>query len=147
MLNQFKNLVYLVMLCLSMPAHAQSHLHPKHNMLLYGQDEIHAYHLVYKSPHNYQVILSVQFNDEVKKVYQSARQEFPKQELVLLLDSMDISKIGDATLLEGALLRQDDTGKKVILDPKVVLTKKDFKILFFDELPLSLEGQGHPPNL
>jgi hypothetical protein len=111
------------------------HHHPKHNMLIYGSEEIFASHVVYKSPHNYQVILSLTLTDDVKAAYLRARAAHPEESLYLLLDEMDIAKIRDLDSLSGTLQRETPSGERETLATGVTITKDKFKVLFFNELP------------
>ena len=111
------------------------HHHPKHNMLIYGSEEIFASHVVYKAPHNYQVILSLTLPDDVKAAYLRGRATHPDESLYLLLDEMDISKIREMDSLSGTLQRETPTGERETLATGVVINKDNFKILFFNELP------------
>jgi hypothetical protein len=109
-------------------------------MLLYGTDEVFAYHIVYKVPHNFQVILKVDFDEEVKQLYLRARSEYPNDVFIFLIDTMDIRQIGAAESISGTLIREDATKVREIVKEQVVLSKESFKILYFDELPLSLDS-------
>jgi len=109
--------------------------HPKHNMLIYGSEEIFASHIVYKAPHNYQVILSLTLTDDVKAAYQRGRSTHPEESLFLLLDEMDISKIRDMDSISGTLQRETPTGERETLATGVTITKDNFKILLVNELP------------
>ncbi len=111
------------------------HHHPKHNMLIYGFEEIFASHVVYKAPHNYQIILSLTLTDDVKTAYIRGRATHPDESLFLLLDEMDISKIREMDSLSGTLQRETSSGERETLATGVVITKDNFKILFFNELP------------
>lgn len=135
-------LVATAMFVLAAPhtASAQHQNHAKHNMLLYGSDEIFADHIVYKVPHNYQVILRIDFDVEVKQAYLAAKENFPSDTFILLLDLMDIGKIGQAERIKGELLRRDRSGKKETIKAGVTLEKEHFKVIYFDELPLSLQS-------
>jgi hypothetical protein len=111
------------------------HHHPKHNMLIYGSEEIFASHVVYKTPHNFQVILNLTLADDVKAAYLRARGAHPDESLYLLLDEMDISKIRGMDTISGTLQRETPSGERETLVTGVTITKDNFKILFFNELP------------
>ena len=51
--------------------------HVKHNMILVGETEIFASHIVYKVPHNFQVILKIKFDPATLATYRTARAEHP----------------------------------------------------------------------
>jgi hypothetical protein len=121
---------------------AQGH-HAKHNMILFGSNEVFAYHIVYKAPHNYQVILRVNFDNKVKQEYLAAKLAHPNDFLIFLLNPLDISQISKLGTITGTLLRKDSSENEVTIASDVELKKDNFKVLFFDELPLSLAG-NHP---
>lgn len=124
-------------------ANEQQH-HVKHNMVLVGTEEVFASHIVYKEPHNYQVILQLNFEESVLKEYTEARASFPEEQFILLLDHMDISKIQESTSLSGTLLRRTATGEQTTINAHVHLNQGSFKVLYFDELPLSLSKESQP---
>ncbi|MGE0174971.1 MAG: hypothetical protein AB7T49_19415 [Oligoflexales bacterium] len=122
----------------SVQALAASHdHHARHNMVVYGVDEVFASHIVYKQPHNFQVILRINFSAPVLDAYRTARSEHPSDTYIFLLDPSDISQIGSATSLKGSLSRSNEEGQQVIA-PEVTLDRNDFQVIFFQELPLSL---------
>lgn len=130
----------LLTLLLTVAVEAQDHQHhPPHNMILLGTNEVFASHIVYKEPHNFQVILKVDFDSETLAVYQNSKSENPQQLFIFLLDSMDIAKIGELTELSGKVLFENANNERVVIRQNVVLKKEQFKIVYFDELPLSLE--------
>lgn len=112
--------------------------HVKHNMVLFGRDEIFASHLVYKAPHNFQVVLSIALSGRAKDDYQHSRTAFPGDTFIFLLDEMHIDQIQQADRLSGKILRRDGAGEKHDVSLDVTLTRGQFKTLFFNELPLSL---------
>lgn len=111
----------------------------KHNMVLFGEKEIFVSHIVYKSPHNYQVILKVDFNENIRQLYLEARAGNPNDEFIFLLDKMHIADIATLDTISGTLFRTDEKGLKTTLANEVILDKNHFKIIFFNELPLNLE--------
>ena len=124
----------------SATASAQSHEHHvKHNLLVFGNAEIYASHLVYKSPHNHQVVLRLRLEAAELRAYHGARAAFPRDKVLLLLNPVDISRVAQATSLSGVLLRVDGDGKKITLVPEVRLDHGEFTLLYSAELPLSLE--------
>lgn len=132
-----KLLFGMALALLSTVAYGHDH-HVKHNMVLVGESEIFASHLVYKSPHNFQVILRVGFGEETRARYLAARKTYPDHLLILLLNPTDISKIASTTEITGTLLREDPSGVRTELEANIKLEKKDFQLLYFDEVPLSL---------
>src|SRR5687767_9298112 len=58
----------------SVQAHDHPADHVKHNMVVYGSPaETYASHIVYKVPHNYQVILKIRFDLQTQEIYRQAR--------------------------------------------------------------------------
>lgn len=122
--------------------HAEAHdhaNHPPHNMVLFGQDEIFVSHIVYKKPHNYQVILRVRLNQIAQKAYTESRRANPNDLHIFLFDSMDIGTIQAKPRLTGKFLRQTDQGTRTPFLTEVALEPDQYELIFFDELPLSLE--------
>lgn len=118
---------------------AEAERHPPHNMLLLGRDEIFASHIVYKAPHNYQVILKLRLPEKIRGEYLALRERNPEADLVFLLDEMDISRIASASTLSGTIRVLRGTGDF----PRITLDRDQFDLVFFNELPLSLENAAH----
>lgn len=112
--------------------------HPPHNMVVFGVDEVFASHIVYKTPHNYQVEMAVTFPTEVQAAYRAARSAHPNDTFIFLLDSMNIAEIARQERLTGALFRLDADDQRFDIAPAVALERNAFRIVFFQELPLSL---------
>jgi hypothetical protein len=137
-----KILIYLLllgfMIIFNTQTFAQDHSHHvKHNMILLGQTEVYATHIVYKVPHNYQVILRINFEQEMNQRYLSEKLKYPDDQFILLLDNMDISNIADVENISGQIFRESSDGTKNIIGDTVI-SKDNFKIIFFDELPTNL---------
>lgn len=115
--------------------------HAKHGMLLFGEGPIYASHIVYKAPHNYQLILKLNFDSAIRDLYLQERKGYPKDQLIFVLDPMDLKDIESAAVISGVILRKDGDGNKVNVVSDVEVSRTDFEILFFDELPLSLEAE------
>ncbi len=113
--------------------------HRRHFMVLAGDAEVFAYHYVYKVPHNYQVILRVRFDDVTFKRYVSERQGHPKDIFFFYLDKMEIAKVDSVTELVGSLVREDAAGVQTELLTGVKVSRADFDLLFFDEVPVKLD--------
>lgn len=113
--------------------------HVKHNMVLFGEKEIFISHIVYKSPHNYQVILKVDFDEATKNLYLDSRKNSPKDDYIFLLDKMHIADIASLDSITGTMFKTDASGVKTILAEGVTVNKARYRIVFFNELPLSLE--------
>jgi hypothetical protein len=114
--------------------------HVKHNMVLFGEDEIFASHIVYKVPHNYQVILKVRFSEEIKEKYLATRRNNPERLLIFLLEPTDISQIEDRKGLSGSILIEDEKGKRTEVVRGVTLSSADYQVFYFNEVPKNLEG-------
>jgi hypothetical protein len=134
-----KNLFQFAAFFLTFSAFA-GHPHPKHNMVLFGDMEIFASHIVYKVPHNYQVILKVSLTGAVRSKYLATRLANPGKLMVLLLDPTDISAIESHPNLSGTILIEDEKGDRAEVATEVKISAKDYQILFFDEVPKNLEG-------
>lgn len=112
--------------------------HAKHNFVLFGNNEIFASHIVYKAPHNFQVVLKIKFDEQIHQDYLQAMKEQPDKQFIFLLDTMDVSQIKTATEIRGTILYEDIDSTRHTIISNVVITQGNFKIIFFDELPLSL---------
>lgn len=113
--------------------------HAKHNMVLFG--EAHTYyasHLVYKAPHNYQVILKLDLDASSKTKLGIELQAHPQDQFIFLLDHMDISQIELKPTIAGQIFRNDSTGAKHVIFESVHLSAGEYSVIFFNELPLSL---------
>ncbi len=131
-------LLLLLSLLLSFELQAHENHHVKHNMVLFGETEIFASHIVYKVPHNFQVILKLALDESVKSRYLLEKKTYPDDQMIFLLDHMQISDIGKMDQISGQILREDQNGDRVVLMDKVTVSREHFKIIFFDELPLVL---------
>jgi hypothetical protein len=111
--------------------------HVKHNMILFGRDEVFVSHLVYKEPHNYQVIVKVKFDPKSLQIYLDTQARHPKDLFIYLLDPGHIASIESESSLSGTILHVKN-GKRIPIAEGVKLQRPDFEVIFFDELPLSL---------
>lgn len=150
-----KKLVQLAVLAMNlfMPqfalAHDPSHA-TRHNLVLFGRDETFASHIVYKAPHNFQVILEINFDFQTHQKYLLARQAQPDGLFIFLLEPIDISRIESADILKGALLYEDVQGHRHTVVPEIALTKESYRLVYFNELPLALgldQGQVAKPRV
>ncbi len=123
----------------SMSQAQDAHMHAKHNMVLFGESEIFASHIVYKVPHNYQIILSLKLDSDSLQKYLSARRGHESDQFIYLLDSMDIKDIATQGSITGTVFFVDKTGQKQTIIPSLTILRENFQVIFFDELPLSLE--------
>lgn len=117
------------------PAHEGHIHHPKHNMILFGEQEVFASHIVYRKPHNYQVILKLKLDPQANKRYLDQRAKFPQDRFIYLLDEMDIATIASASAISGSMLRFDANDNRNEVLPKVDIPRQDFEIVYFNELP------------
>ena len=132
-----------VFLSLSASAFAWAdHNHVKHNMVLFGEQEVFASHIVYKEPHNFQVILSLDIDPDSLQKYLTAKAEHPSEQLLYLLDAMDIKEIDSANGISGSVFYIDGNGEKHEVIPNLTLQRSNFKIVYFDEVPLSLAKES-----
>ncbi len=125
-------------------ASAQTHdHHSKHRMILLGESEIFASHIVYKMPHNIQLILKLLFPIETRQAYLQEKVKFPGDLFILVLDPMDLSKIAEAKLISGTIYREiaDGTRSKIA---DTVIEGANFKIIYYEELPTDLAGVTDP---
>lgn len=116
--------------------------HVSHGMLLFGSEEVFADHIVYKEPHNFQVILKVEFDDSTKANYLAARADFPTDEIVFMLDPMSIGSIETAVAISGKIIHRNETGQGIV-QAGITLQDSQFDVIYFNELPLSLAGTVH----
>jgi hypothetical protein len=115
--------------------------HAKHNMLLFGEAEnYYASHIVYKVPHNYQVILKIDFSLSTKEKIRGEMVDHSADEFIFLLDHMDISQIKLKPALSGKIFRTDSEGKKSTIFEQVELEASQYSIIYFDEVPLNLQN-------
>lgn len=123
---------------------SQDHTHhAKHNMVLFGEsDSFYASHIVYKVPHNYQVILKINFDSNSKEIIKNEMISNPKDQFILLLNHMDIRQINEMPILSGQIFRRSQYRLKTMIFPLVTLNPNDYTIIYFNELPLSLETQN-----
>lgn len=133
--------IFLGLCSILFSLHALSHEGcVKHNMLLFGEDQVFASHIVYKSPHNYQVILKINFEKEIADLYLKEKKRYPKDQFIFLLDSMDIKQISTYSQLSGTISRTNELEQKTELAVNVKVARDHFELIYFDELPLSLEA-------
>ena len=118
--------------------------HSKHGMILFGEEKTYISHKVYKSPHNWQVLLEITLSESVKSRYLDAKKGNPESIFLFVLDSMDISEIAAQPALAGAIYRVAKNGEKIELVHDVRVERKDFQLLYINELPLSLEPETAP---
>lgn len=128
--------------CFSLNASTQDHAHHvNHNMVLFGQGEnFYASHIVYKVPHNYQVILKVNLPANIKVLVNKEMAAHPSDQFIYLLDHMNISQITQQPTISGQFFRRAADGSKQILFSSVILQPSEYSVVYFDELPLSLEN-------
>lgn len=125
--------------CESAVKHGPAHNHTKHNMILLGETEVFASHIVYKEPHNFQVILRLGLDPEAKELYLAARKLHEKDLFIFLLDPMDIKEIASLSVISGKIFHRDANDEEHVILSNVTLSKENFSIFYFDELPLSLK--------
>ena len=130
-------------------ASAQVPHHAKHNMILIGENEIFASHIVYLEPHNFQIIMQLTLNQANAKIYHDARLAHPNKQFIFLLDAT-LQQFESVSEISGKVFYTDEDGngsdKQVEVIPSLKLKKPEFKILYFQELPLSLAAPVPAPN-
>lgn len=138
-----KNLVvvgtYLALSFFGLEGGAHPNHHVKHNMVLLGTTEVFASHIVFKRPHNYQVILKINFDEAAQTAYLREREAHPQDQMIFLLDEMDIKDIQSHNAIVGTLIRVDSKRQRIPILESIILKGRNFSVLFFNELPLSLE--------
>lgn len=112
--------------------------HVKHNMVLYGFEQTFVSHIVFNAPHNYQVILKVNFDPATLEGYRTSRTKYPQARFIYLLDEMHIGDIEHLGVIQGTIFRVGEDGMKVVVARDVRVERRDFEIVYFNELPLSL---------
>ncbi|MBC7457351.1 MAG: hypothetical protein H7235_03675 [Bdellovibrionaceae bacterium] len=139
-MKNIKYLISLIVNLVSLHSFAQDHVeHAKHNMVLFGEaDAYYASHIVYKKPHNFQVILKVTFDPNAKSKIANEMMSHSKDQFIFLLDHMDISKINEKPGISGQIFRTNADGSKQIIFEQMALKDTEYSIVYFDELPLSL---------
>ncbi len=138
-----KNVVFLTLALLSLigsSSLAQDHSHhAKHNMVLFGKPGgFYASHIVYKSPHNFQVILKINFDAASEAKLATEMTAYPKEQFIYLLDHMDISDIQKSPQISGQVFRRAEDGSKQVILNSISLNSDEYSVVYFDELPLSL---------
>ena len=137
----------LLVIGFALPQFAQAQ-HAHHNMVLYGQGEnFYASHIVYKVPHNYQVILKLNLSFDVRATLNKEMNAYPTDQFIYLLNHMDIGQITQQPAISGQVFRRTADGSKQILFSTVALQPSDYSIVYFSELPLSLEPEKYSTKI
>ncbi len=131
-----KNFVLFLFLCFCVEVYGQDHgtHHAKHGFLIYGKETLFASHIVYKVPHNYQVILQLQSIKELDGLPEVIKSQFPNNKLVLVFDEMDLTQIVHQPIITGMLYREDEEGVRHPLKT-MSIDSSDYEVIFFNELP------------
>ncbi len=138
-----KNIAFLILISfIGIQGFAQDHAHhTKHNMVLFGDaNSYYASHIVYKEPHNFQVILKVNFDPSVKAKIENEMRTYPGDQFIYLLGQMDISQISQKPTISGQIFRKTADAIKQIIFEQIDLKADEYSIIYFDELPLSLSN-------
>lgn len=140
--------ILIIMGSLSVQSFAQDHAHhAKHNMVLFGEaDAYYASHIVYKEPHNFQVIIKVNFDSNVKAKIAREMHDFPGDQFIYLLGQMDISQISQKPGISGQIFRRATDGSKQVIFEQIDLKADEYSVIYFDELPLSLSNSEMLPT-
>ena len=115
--------------------------HARHNMVVHGAVEVFASHIVYKVPHNYQVIIRVRFSKQAQAAYLAARAEHPNDTFIFLLDAVHIADLAAQERISGVLFRRDVNDARVDIATNVVLERSQYDVVYSEELPLSLAAE------
>jgi len=141
------SVMLISILSLSAPLHGEDHSrHVSHGMLLFGTEEVFADHIVYKEPHNYQIILKVEFDGETKQKYLDALSSYPSGEIIFMLDPLDIETIPSAFVITGKIIHRHASAASDV-QTDISLASDQFEVVYFKKLPLSLSGSPHDRNL
>lgn len=120
---------------------AQDHSHhSQHNMVLFGEDKLYASHIVYKEPHNYQVILKLDLESNLQAAINNEQRLYPNDTFILLLDSMDIGQIQSKPKISGQVFRRSSDEMKHLILEKLEIDPKKYSVTYFNELPLDLSS-------
>ena len=131
----------LSLVLISVSGYCQDHSHhPKHNMILMGESQIFASHIVYKEPHNYQVLLQIEFDEITRETYLASKKMHPEDLFIFLLAPMEIKDIASQPSLSGTILYENPDGQRTPIITNVFISKVNFKIIYFDEVLLSLKA-------
>lgn len=141
-MKNITGLILVIINLIGVQSFAQDHAHHvKHNMVLFGDgNTYYASHIVYKEPHNFQVILKINLDSIVKEKVTSEMQAHPGDQVIYLLDHMDISKINAKPDISGQIFRIAADDSKQVIFEQVNLKANEYSIIYFDELPLSLRA-------
>jgi hypothetical protein len=123
---------------------AQDHSHhAKHNLVLFGKpDGFYASHIVYKSPHNFQVILKINFDVTTEAKIETEMTNYPKDQFIYFLDHTDIRDIQKSPSISGQVFRKAEDGSKQVVLNSISLNPNEYSVVYFDELPLSLHPES-----
>jgi hypothetical protein len=129
----------LALMGVSSSGMAQSHEHlSKHGFVLMGDEQIFASHIVYKHPHNYQILIELTFDAKTTQVLRNARAAEPENLFVFVLDPLDLTQIASQRSLTGIIQSRNKNDERTTIIDGVVVANRFFKIIYFEELPLSL---------
>lgn len=112
-----------------------SHHTVKHYFVLMGENEVFASHVVYRPPHNYQVLMKVQLPAEIETKYLESKKQFPKATFLLYFNPFVVSEIQSYPVLKGVLLQQNPDGQETLIAENLSLDAKDYQIFYFEEVP------------
>jgi len=135
-----KSLVVLLFTFISLSSFSQEHPahHVKHGFFLYGDKTLYASHIVYKVPHNYQVILRITPHHDLQLEYNKAKSLEPASKFIFVFDQMDLTKIESYPTVTGILFSEDLNGDCQAVTGRLELTEKSYEVIYFSELPASL---------
>lgn len=139
-MKNFMFLVFVILAAVSSRSYAEGHSHHvKHNMVIFGTSGgFYASHIVYKVPHNYQVILKVNLDPIANATLSAELSANPNEQFIYLLDQMNIADLQQTPRISGQVFRRAADGTKSLALSSVILEPGDYSIIYFNELPLSL---------
>ena len=105
-------------------------------MIIFGTSPTYASHIVYKVPHNYQVLLEIHFDEVTQARYLEEKARHPDEQYILLLDAMDISEIASVDKVTGRLFRENASGEEAPVADEVVLPRAAYRVIYFNEVPM-----------
>lgn len=142
--EDFMTSFMLLLLALATNAQAHSGAHVPHQLLLYGQEEVFASHIIAPSPHHHQLILKIKLPVTARDLLKRERASHPGQSFIYRLEAMDLGEFGVQTELRGRLQRIESSATRVPLIEDLRIPKDHVEIIYHAELPLSLAPKANP---
>ncbi len=128
----------LALSAIDAPSGDHSHHNVKHNFIMYGENPIYASHLIYKAPHNFQVILQLNLSSQLVTSISELRIQNPNAVFYFEALNLDFSEFSNVNELTGAIFYEDEAGRRHTVIESNSITKDNFKVIYFYQLPLDL---------